>query len=61
MDRERCWRVGEACVAQLDARQRETGRDARCALGEICGEEEGSDVSTTRLTGTGYDGQVSSE
>ena len=59
MDRERCWRVGEACVAQLDGRQMRTSLGARWVMSG--GGEEGSDVSTARATGTGYDGQVGSE
>lgn len=59
MGRERCWRVGEACVAQLDARQRKTGLGASWVRSG--GEEEESDISTVRATGTRYDGQVGNE
>lgn len=58
MGLERFWRVGEACVAQLDARQRKTGLGARWVRSAG---EEGSDVSTARATDTEFNGQVGSE
>ena len=46
MDRERCWLLGEVCVAQLDAIQKRTGLGARWARSDS--EEEGSDASKAR-------------